>query len=243
MVKVNDNLPSAGIKWRNIKRYFILLTLGGFIFTSLHFYYNTFLLPGVLLQRAVAGPADVIIVPGVQYNGNNWNMVMKWRVHWSALLYKKGLAKNIIYSGNAVYTPYTEAKIMAMYAEKMGIPAEHIFLETKAEHTTENLYYSWLIAKEKGFEKIAFATDPFQGRLITPYIKEFGLDVQLIPIFIPVLSAEEMKDYEIRSSDAYVPDFISIEKRETPEEREFYSKGGRVRELLKNDIEEIIPCE
>ena len=216
------------MKFTNIKRYFILLTLAGFIFTSIHFYYNTFLLPSFLLKETIAKPVDVIIVPGVQFNGLKWNMVMKWRVYWSVYLYKKGLAKNIIYSGSAVYSPYNEAVIMSLYAHKMGVPSEHIFVEPKAEHTTENLYYGYQLAKEKGFNSIAFATDPFQSHLITPYIKKFNLDVSIVPIAIPILYKVEMKDFEIESSKAYQLNFISIEIRETPEEREFYSKGGRI---------------
>lgn len=217
------------MNFSKIKRYVILITLAGFIFTSIHFYYNTFLLPSFLLKETIAKPVDVIIVPGVQYNGLNWNMVMKCRVYWSVYLYRRGLAKNIIYSGNAVYSPYHEATIMALYAEKMGIPKEHIFLETKAEHTTENLYYGYQLAKEKGFKNIAFATDPFQSNMITPYIEQFNLDVSLVPIAIPILYKVEMKDVEIESSKAYQLNFISIEERFTPEEREFHSKGGRIK--------------
>ena len=113
------------MNFSKIKRYFIIITLAGFIFSSLHFYFNTFLLPSFLLKEIVAKPVDAIIVPGVQYNGLKWNTVMKWRVYWSVYLYKKGLAKNIIYSGSAVYSPYTEATIMSLYAEKMGVPKSH----------------------------------------------------------------------------------------------------------------------
>ena len=190
------------MNFSKIKRYIILITLAGFIFSSLHFYYNTFLLPSFLLKKTISKPVDAIVVPGVQYNGLKWNTVMKWRVYWSVYLYKKGLAKNIIYSGSAVYSPYTEANIMAMYAVKMGIPKEHIFIETKAEHSTENLYYGYQLAKEKGFKNIAFATDPFQSNMITPYVKKFNLDVSLVPIVIPVLYKIEMKDFEIESSKA-----------------------------------------
>ncbi len=211
-----------------IKRYFIIITIAGFIFTFLNFYYNTFLLPGFLLKDATAKPLDVIIVPGVQYNGLKWNIVMKWRVYWSVYLYKRGLTKNIIYSGSAVYSRYSEAISMSLYAIEMGIPSEHIFLEIKAQHTTENLYYGYQLAKEKGFKNIAFATDPFQSNMVTPYVKKFKLDVSLVPIYFPILSNAQMKDFEIESSKAYQLNFISIEERETPEERAFYSKGGRI---------------
>src|SRR5690606_38309843 len=95
-------------------------------------------------------PFDAIIVPGVPYDGVHWSETMMARVKWSKYLYDKGYAKNIIYSGSAVYTPYVEADIMALYAQSMGIPEEHIFSETRAEHSTENVYYSYRLAKEHG---------------------------------------------------------------------------------------------
>ncbi len=64
--------------------------------------------------------------------------------------------------------------------------------------------------------------------MITPYVKKFNLDVSLVPIDIPILYKIEMQDFEIESSIAYQLNFISIEIRETPQEREFYSKGGRI---------------
>jgi uncharacterized SAM-binding protein YcdF (DUF218 family) len=154
---------------------------------------------------------------------------MKWRVYWSVFLYDAGITKNIIYSGGAVYTPYTEAVIMALYAEKLGVPKEHIFTETKAEHTTENLFYSWQIAQKMGFKNIAFATDPFQSLKIEPYIEQFGIDVSLLPSMISIMKHIPSKEVEIESYKAYVPGFISIRDRETEEEQEFYSRGGRIK--------------
>ncbi len=208
----------------------LLLLLSGFIFGTIHFYYNAIYIPKQLYAKALsAKPVDVIIVPGVPYDGGKWGFIMRWRVYWSVYLYKTGRAKNIIYSGSAVYTPYTEATIMALYAEKMGVPKEHIFTEKQAQHTTENLYYSWQIAQAKGFKTVAFATDPFQSYKIAPYIPKFKLDVTLIPMIIPIMEWMKMQDYEIESAKAYQLHFVSIRKRETPEQQEFYSKGGRIK--------------
>src|SRR5688572_22369053 len=85
---------------------------------------------------------DVVIVPGVPFKEPQWETPMLLRVIWSVHLYKRGIAKNIIYSGGAVYTPYVEAKIMKQYAMALGVPEEHIFTEERAEHTTENVWYS-----------------------------------------------------------------------------------------------------
>ena len=73
--------------------------------------------PAKSYHKALAqAPFDVIIVPGIPYDGKSWsNNVMKDRVVWSCFLYSRGIARNIIYSGSAVYTPYTEGKIMALH--------------------------------------------------------------------------------------------------------------------------------
>ena len=204
--------------------------LSGIAYAIPRLWYEFYHRPAVYLQQAAASaPLDAIIVPGIPYNGGNWGFIMKCRVHWSVLLYRQGFAKNIIYSGGAVYTPYTEATVMALYAEKMGVPKEHIFIETKAEHTTENLYYSWRLAKKYGFRKIAFATDPFQSYKIAPYIERLKLDVSLLPMVIPLMERMKMKDYSIEAHKAYTLKFISIEERLSPEERDFHSRGGRIK--------------
>jgi hypothetical protein len=66
----------------------------------------------------------------------------------------KGSAKNVMYSGSSVYSPYYEGEVMAMYAAAIGIPKEHIFTETKAEHSTENLYYGYHKSRKLGFKKL-----------------------------------------------------------------------------------------
>src|SRR5690349_9113608 len=106
-------------------------------------------------------PFDVIIVPGVPYEKENTTSIMTMRILWAKQLYDSGFTKNIIFSGSAVYSPYVEGITMKIIADSLGIPPEHTFSETKAEHSTENVYYSWKMAKQMGFEKIALSTDPF----------------------------------------------------------------------------------
>jgi uncharacterized SAM-binding protein YcdF (DUF218 family) len=209
---------------------FLILSFGGILFAHIHFCYNTLYRPAKLFSEAVrTAPFDAVIVPGIPCDGGKWGFVMKWRVYWSVFLYNSGITKNIIYSGNAVYTPYTEAVIMALYAEKLGVPKSCIYTETAAEHTTENLFYSWQLAQKMGFKKVGFATDPFQSLKIEPYISEFNIDVRLIPGVFSIMQHIEDKKIEIESYKAYKLDFISIRERETEEEQEFYSKGGRIK--------------
>ncbi|MEO6833888.1 MAG: YdcF family protein, partial [Chitinophagaceae bacterium] len=91
-------------------------------------------------------PYDAAIVPGLPLKNGNWDTLLKARILWSVYLFKAGIVRNVIYSGSAVYSPYKEGKAMAIYAQALGIPSEHIYVDTLAEHSTENLYYGYELA-------------------------------------------------------------------------------------------------
>lgn len=166
-------------------------------------------------KYTAAAPYDAIIVPGVPFEDGYWSDIMKMRVHWSVYLYKKGLAKNIVFSGGAVYSPYVEARIMALYAEALGVDKVHIFTEERAEHSTENLYYSYRVAKEHGFSKIALATDPFQGSFLRGFAKKIKLDeMGFLPVIFKQLEEIDLVTPQIDPQWAYVDDFTSIVERE-----------------------------
>jgi uncharacterized SAM-binding protein YcdF (DUF218 family) len=124
---------------------------------------------------------DVIIVPGIPFNEGPWDGPMMMRMIWAVHLYKKGYTRNIIMSGAAVYTPYVEAEIMKQYAIAMGVPPEHIFVEKKALHSTENVWYGYLLAKKLGFKNIAIATDFFQSKLLYRFVKKRTKGVEMLP--------------------------------------------------------------
>jgi hypothetical protein len=156
-----------------------------FLLTVLIFQKCALFTPGAnkLNRRALKKHSqyDVIIVPGIPFNEGPWDGPMMMRMIWAAHLYKKGYAKNIIMSGAAVYTPYVEGEMMKQYAIAMGIPAEHVFVESKAEHSTENVWYGYLLAKKLGFKTIAVASDPFQSKLLYRFVKRRTKGVEMFP--------------------------------------------------------------
>lgn len=159
-------------------------------------------------------PFDAIIVPGVPFD-TAWSDIMRMRVLWSYHLYNRGLAKNIIYSGSAVYTPYIEARIMAEYAKKLGIPAEHIFTEERAEHSTENIFYSYYMGKSVGFENIALTTDPFQSRMVKSFAKRKKLNLAYVPVIFDTLNAYYADvTVSIDPTPAEIENFIALPERE-----------------------------
>ena len=136
-------------------------------------------------------PYDVIIVPGVPYDKANTTSVMTMRLYWAKHLYDSGFTKNIIFSGSSVYTHFIEGIAMKIMADSLGIPSGNTFFETKAEHSTENIYYSWKMAREKGFEKIALATDPYQAALLRSFMLRFTPGVQSVPIVFSLLDIDD----------------------------------------------------
>jgi uncharacterized SAM-binding protein YcdF (DUF218 family) len=170
-----------------------------------------------LLEEAGTKSYDIIVVPGVWFEKPHWSRTMRGRVYWAKYLYDLGIAKNVMFSGSSVYTPYCEAEIMAMYAEAIGIPKEHIFIETKAEHSTENIYYSYKKAKKMGFKTIALASDQFQTRSLRRFAhKRLSADIGMIPWVMPIIREMDptMITPEIDYPKAFNDTFVSIKKRQ-----------------------------
>jgi uncharacterized SAM-binding protein YcdF (DUF218 family) len=161
-----------------------------------------------------AGMYDVIIVPGVPYNVPAFKTVLKARILWAKYLLEHNYAKNIIFSGSSVYTPYVEGEIMKIYADSLHIPSDHTFSETKAEHSTENIYYSLQMAKKMGFKKIAVATDQYQALIIKSFMKDKCPEIKIIPINYEKINMRNVPWPTIDPSTAHVNGFVSLVERE-----------------------------
>ena len=182
-------------------------------------------------------PFDAIIVPGVPYNGEEISDLMRKRVLWACHLYKIGDAKHIIFSGSAVYTPYTESRVMAAYAEKMGVPKQAIFIEPRAEHSTENIYYAYKIAKYAGFKSIAVATDPFQAYLLKFFVNKHNVKIDFLPFEFGMDSIFDADlshiNIDLRAKDPFIP---------LPEREGFFQRfRGTLGEHIPRDVDNKIP--
>jgi len=182
-------------------------------------------------------PYDAVIVPGVPYEKENTTSVMKMRILWAKYLYDSGMTKNIIFSGSAVYSPYVEGIAMKIIADSLGIPPAHTFSETTAEHSTENVYYSWKLAKEMGFQKIAIASDPFQSRLLKSFAKKYCPGVVTIPVVFERLNTDDKPLPVIDLTTAYRENFVSILKRESWWQRFRGTMGRKVKDEVKAEKE------
>jgi len=172
--------------------------------------------PGASIKKAKKEAYDVVIIPGFPYDGKKWNDVIKFRLLWAVYLYENKLATNFIFSGAAVKTPYNEGYIMALYAQKMGIPKENIFIEPFAKHSSENVHYSLQLAKGLGFKRIAVATDPVQGFLLTNYTQRIRNEnipyITIIPRYIREYKFTD--EPKIDNWLAFEDDFIALVDKE-----------------------------
>ncbi len=209
----------------------ILIIAGSLAFLLLHTGCYTLCSPKKAYREVVKQQQsfDAVIVPGVPFDGDTWSNTMHCRVLWSYLLYKNGYVKNIIYSGAAVYSPYCEAKIMGLYARQLGVPAAHIFYDTLAEHSTENVYYSYELARRQGFKTIALATEYDQAILLKSFVrKRFLTPIAILPIVEEMVDGYQHPELRIDPSTAYKPGFKSIVERESLGERLGGTTGSKV---------------
>lgn len=165
-------------------------------------------------------PYDVIIVPGLPYDSAQSNTLLKVRMFWVKDLFDRGIAKNIIFSGAAVHSPWVEGEVMKILADSLRISPAHTFAETRAEHGNENVYYSIHIARKLGFKKIALATDLYQNWFLSSLMKKKFPEVGLLPVAadsFPVYGKQQLPT--IDASAAFVKNFIPLKNRESRWER------------------------
>jgi uncharacterized SAM-binding protein YcdF (DUF218 family) len=176
-------------------------------------------------------PYDVIIIPGLPLYNGKIDTLLKARLLWSKFLYDNNYTTHIIYSGNAVYTNWIEGKAMALMAQQLQIKPQHILVDTLAEHSTENLFYSYQLAKQKGFTKIAVATDPFQCAMLFKFAKKnIGEPIYFFPLIYDSIKKYTRINLQIDTNTCKKINFVAINKRQGYGQR---LKGTRGKQIKK----------
>ncbi len=176
------------------------------------------LITQVHYKRAMlSGPFDAIIVPGNAFDTVMANRIFRARIYWAINLYEKGIARNIIFSGAAVYTPFVEGMTMKIIADSLGVPPEHTFFETRAQHSTENVDFGLQLADSLGFKHVAIATDPIQAIYVDCFLKQKNKRMAIVSFGL-----DSMKPYNrplpiVNAQVAFVHNFVSLKQREQEE--------------------------
>lgn len=166
------------------------------------------------IENTARAPYDVVIIPGLPYDTPTPNNLFKARMFWSKSLYDNGTVKHIIYSGSAVHTPFVEGEVMKGIALQMGLPADVVFAETKALHTTENISYCLQLADSLGLKKVAVATDPFQSLFLERHLSKNKLPVAILPFPLDSFKAFEKRQWpDFDAEKALVKGFVPLKER------------------------------
>jgi len=114
--------------------------------------------------RSLEEPVDVIIVLGAMIDGDGrLGYSSRRRAETAARLIVEGKAGAAILSGGPgpSHVPEPASVLMRRLAIEAGAPAESLIVEDRSVSTFENLRYSFAIAEDRGFTRIAVLTDPF----------------------------------------------------------------------------------
>jgi uncharacterized SAM-binding protein YcdF (DUF218 family) len=97
-------------------------------------------------------------------------------------LYRDGYAPKIIFSGAALDpNSVSNAKAMAMIAEKQGVPAKAIELDEAAMDTRQNASDVANIVKRDDYKSIILVTSPYhQRRVYTVFRQSLGKDTTIL---------------------------------------------------------------
>ena len=86
---------------------------------------------------------DTLVVLGYPANPDGTpSPEQRERVLEAVREYKVGVAPNIIMTGGPAHNRFIEAHVMALLAEREGVPASAITEEGLAQNTIQNIYYS-----------------------------------------------------------------------------------------------------
>lgn len=104
-------------------------------------------------------PSDTIIVLGTPAKKDGQaGPVMRMRVKKAVDLLNQGYGKQIIFSGAAAHNRFVEAKVMAEYAQSLGVAPERIVLEPEAENTYQNAFDSVALMRNHGWKSAVVVT-------------------------------------------------------------------------------------
>lgn len=126
--------------------------------------------------------ADVIITLGAGVYPNSYpNPVSMQRGVEAIILWRKGLADKIIFSGAGKEGYYSEAESMARMATALGVPENSIISENHSGNTYENAQNVTSIMKKNGWDKALLVTSPLHMKRATRVFEKLGIEVYSAP--------------------------------------------------------------
>jgi uncharacterized SAM-binding protein YcdF (DUF218 family) len=138
--------------------------------------------------------ADAIIVLGAaQYDGTP-SPVLRDRLDHALLLYRGGLAKEIVLTGGRQEGDrFTEATTGYNYLRNRGVPDSALLKEVDGSSTWESLAASARFLIERGDTKVILVTDGYHAKRVGAIADDLGLDATVSPSPSRLSNASEAK--------------------------------------------------
>jgi len=132
--------------------------------------------------------ADAIVVfgGGVGETGSPGKSTIE-RARYAVELRNKGYANKLIFSSGYTYI-YNDAQNMKLFALSMGVPAEDIILEEKANSTYENVIFSKNILNKNNYKTVLLVTSPYNMRRAKAVFDKSGRGVRVV--YAPVSNSQ-----------------------------------------------------
>jgi len=130
--------------------------------------------------------ADLIIVLGNPVNNDGTiGETQKSRVEVGIDLYKKGLAKKILFTGGAAVNQFIESEVMKQFAISSGVPSKDVLTETRSINTIQNAFYSNQILQNESVDSIILVTSAYHTLRSKHIFKEYGYHIQTCAVSYP----------------------------------------------------------
>jgi uncharacterized SAM-binding protein YcdF (DUF218 family) len=143
-------------------------------------------LPTLLSHRSrrppALAPADAIVVLGGAVNAEGVlnESSLRSTLH-GILLYRRGFASRLVFSGTVTQSGIREAEIRAELARELGVDPTAILTESRARTTREEAAYMAGLLQPMSIQTILLVTDPEHMVRAQPLFEHVGFTVQPAP--------------------------------------------------------------
>lgn len=155
--------------------FLIIILIGLLIVFGINFYIKQSTKNQIIKNEDYSSLQDIdcILVFGAAIWGDQPSPMLEDRLLQACDLYKKGVAKKIIMSGDHGQMNYDEVTVMKRFAIEQGIPSEDIFMDHAGFSSYETVYR----AKEIfGVNKVVLVTQEYHLYRCLYIANKFGLE-------------------------------------------------------------------
>jgi uncharacterized SAM-binding protein YcdF (DUF218 family) len=133
-------------------------------------------------RESYSQPADVAIVLGAAVWNERPSPVFEERIKHAIDLYKSESVQAIIFTGGIGKGDRSaESQVAREYAILHGVPAEHVYYETRSRTTRENLQEAKRILDQRNLPNVVIVSDPLHMKRAVAIARDLGIAAQPSP--------------------------------------------------------------